>query len=85
MPETAQNKDVNFILSYFNECFNTSLPNQPLSELINIYPLSKWSGGLKRISICFVYRTFPYLKFEVNASLGQIPGASLTFAFHEDV
>jgi len=51
MPETVQNEDLNFTLKYFSDCLNTYFPNQLLSEPINIYPLSKQSGGLKRFLI----------------------------------
>lgn len=76
MPKPTQNNGVNFIVLHFDECLKTLLPKQPLSKLVYVYPLSKWSGGLKRMSIYFAYRIFPYLKFKVNASLQQILGVS---------
>lgn len=76
MPKPTQNNDVNFIVFHFRECLKTLLPNHPLSKLVYVYPFSKWSGGLKRMSIYFAYSIFPYLKFKVNASLGQILGVS---------
>lgn len=81
MPETARNKDLNFTLSYFNECLSTCFPDQPLCKLM-FPPLQMGHCSPEKFSLpVSLLQNIFRVKFKANASLGQAQDVSASHFF----